>query len=139
MIPLFAALAIATPAQAQLLNGCTLTLTTNGSLAVSMQGSTLGSQEPNGSAAVMAVVALGLRPTLSFTTPQLSGPGNAGTSVTSMAFSTLSGVNSGYTTGPAVVQLGALIDTVTINAKVVNVLGFRSGSYAITSTVTCQQ
>jgi len=71
--------------------------------------------------------------------PQLSGPGNSGTSVTSMAFSTLSGINSGYTSSGAVIQLGTLLDTVTINARVVNTQGFRSGTYQITSTVTCQQ
>jgi hypothetical protein len=141
ILTLTAVVAVVMPprAHAGLGDSCTLTLSTTGTLKMSMQGNTLGSQETGGGAALMTVVAVGTRPSLTFSAPQLSGPGNSGTSVTSMAFSTLSGINSGYTSSGAVIQLGTLLDTVTINARVVNTQGFRSGTYQITSTVTCQQ
>lgn len=121
-------------------NTCTLTLTTPGTLASASDGVTLGSQETTGLPAVLAVISTGTRPTLNFTAPTITGPsGWTGSSTVSMAYTSLSGITQAYTTAASSAQTSALLDTLTINAKAVNATGFITGTYTIASTVTCQQ
>jgi hypothetical protein len=122
-------------------NNCILTLSTPGTLAAAADGITLGSQETGGAAAILAVISTGTRPTLAFTAPAMTGPaGWTGTPTVSMAYTSLSGLSQAYTTSATTSpQIGTLLDTLTINAKGVNATGFITGTYTITSTVTCQQ
>jgi hypothetical protein len=127
------------PARAQIGSSCTLSLSAPGTLTMAGTGTVLGSQESGGTAAVMLIVSsLGTHPTIVVTAPSVVGPpGWAGTPITYVSYSTLSGAVQPYTSAQSTKPVG-LIDTVTLNARVLNTSGFRAGSYTVTTTVTCQ-
>ena len=85
--------------------------------------------------ATLSVVATGAAPTLTFTAPVLSGPASGAT--TEIRY-TGSSANQGYTSAGSSAST-SLIDLVTIHARVQSSTGFPSGSYAVTTTVTCGQ
>jgi hypothetical protein len=142
----FAALATAAPAAAVdvsltglVINTCVLTVPTPGLMALSSDGTRLGSEEGLGGApATLSVVAAGAAPTLSFAVPSLSGPGGTDGAVTEIAYTALSGENQPYTASASSAD-AARIDTFTIDGRVSSEDGFTAGTYAVTVTVTCQQ
>ena len=121
-------------------NLCVVTVTTPGVLAASSTGTTLSSEETGGINASLAVVATGTQPTITFSAPDLTGPtaSTAGASK-QIAFTSLGGANQGFVSSLTSYTLGRLIDTFTVKGKVSNTSGFVTGSYVLSSTVTCQQ
>lgn len=142
-----ALLAASTPARAAdvvftgaLINSCVLNLSTPGVLGQSSDGSTLTSETGTGVAAIMAVVAVGSRPTLNVSAPTLTTPAAFdGSAVTSIRYQALSGTTQPYTQSATSFTAGALLDTLTFNARVQSATGFASGTYTVRTTVTCQQ
>ncbi len=133
-----------TPAQAvnvtflgTLVNLCVLTPAA-GTLALAPDGSRLGSSETGGLPATMTIVGTGSTPTLTIGAPSLTGPSGTASAVTTLAYTSLSGANQAYT-GSQTTSVANLIDTYTFNARVTKSGGFPSGSYTVTSVVTCAQ
>lgn len=123
-----------------LVNSCVLNVATPGLLAATTDGTTLSSENSGGVAAVLAVVAVGTAPTLSFTAPTLTTPtGFSGTPTTAIRYQAASGGSRAYTSSASSITAGALLDTLTINSRVQNAGGFISGTYTVRTTVTCQQ
>ncbi len=123
-----------------LLNSCVLNVSTPGVLGASTDGLTLSSELGTGTPAVVAVVAVGAAPTLSFTAPTVTVPAaHTGTTTTSIRYQALGGANQAYTTAASSMSGGPLLDTVTINSRVQSASGFKSGTYTVKTTVTCQQ
>jgi hypothetical protein len=118
---------------------CTLTLSASGKLVMSGDGMTLGSQIGNGTAASMAVVGVNLTPKLTFSSLTIMGPtGWAGSPTAYLSVDSLSGQKIPYTTAPFSITPGILIDTLSINAKVVDPNGFKAGTYNGATTITCE-
>ncbi|MEZ5680099.1 MAG: hypothetical protein R3E14_02260 [Erythrobacter sp.] len=136
------ALVVASSAQAAtvtingvVINLCTLT-PVSGTMVVDTAGTTMTTESGTGAApATLSVVATGAAPTLTFTAPVLSGPASGAT--TEIRY-TGSSANQGYTSAGSSAST-SLIDLVTIHARVQSSTGFPSGSYAVTTTVTCGQ
>lgn len=123
-----------------LINSCVLNVSTPGVLGPSSDGQTLSSETGTGVAAIMAVVAVGSSPTLSFSAPTLQTPaGFSGSATTAIRYQAISGHTQAYTTGASSMTGGSLLDTITINSRVQNAGGFASGLYTVRTTVTCQQ
>lgn len=121
-------------------NLCVLTVTTPGVLATASNGLALGSDEAGGVNAAVSVVATGTQPTLSFSAPDLSGPAasTAGASK-QMSFTSVGGANQGLFSTATNYVLSRLTDTLTVKGRVANPEGFVTGTYLLSSTVTCQQ
>lgn len=123
-----------------LANSCVLNLSTPGVLGQASDGTTLTSETGTGVAAIMAVVAVGTRPTLSIGAPTLTAPAAFnGSATTAIRYQALSGATQGYTSSATSFLGGALLDTITFNARVQSASGFASGAYTVRTTVTCQQ
>lgn len=146
-LPFAVALANAapTPAAAQtvnlvgtVVNLCVLTLATPGVLAVSPTGLDLGTTQTGGVPASLTVVATGSNPTITFTSPGLTGPSSSG-ATTEVAYTSVGGATRAMGSGGYVYAMNRLIDTVTINGHAANAGGFRSGIYTIATTATCSQ
>lgn len=141
-----AAIACPTPAFAvnvtlsgSVINSCVLTLSSPGSLTLSNDGTTLGSAQTGGSAAVLTVAAAGSAPTLTFAAPTLTSGAATSGAVTEVAYNASgSGANQAYTTNQTTASSN-LIDTFTVNARVTRSAGFASGTYSVTTVVTCGQ
>ncbi|QPQ55270.1 hypothetical protein IC614_01230 [Allosphingosinicella flava] len=144
---LIAAISIAAPAQAEnvtfsaaLVNSCVLSLSVPGTLAATSDGTTMTSETGGGLPATMTLVAVGAAPTVNFAAPSLSGP-SASTSgaTTQIRYTSLQGANQAYTSGTSSRAAGALLDTFTVHSRVTNNAGFTTGTYTVTTVVTCQQ
>ncbi|QYU69390.1 hypothetical protein J4558_04390 [Leptolyngbya sp. 15MV] len=124
----------------QVLNSCIVSIPTNGTMALSSDGTRLGSEEGvTGAPATLTVVAAGLRPTLNFSTPALSGPVGLDGATTEYAYNSLgAGSSQPYTSGTSSASSN-LIDNFTIHSRVLSPNGFPSGTYTVTVTATCQQ
>lgn len=121
-------------------NVCVLTLSTPGVLAAAPSGTMLASTEAGGVSAIMTVVATGTRPTIQFSVPQATGPvGWTGTPTSAIAYTSLSGANQSFTSSASSATANALLDTFTINGRIINASGFESGTYGLATTATCQQ
>ncbi|MFS0737099.1 hypothetical protein ABC347_08615 [Sphingomonas sp. 1P06PA] len=121
-------------------NLCVLTLTTPGLMGVSNDGTLLSSRESGGLKAVLAVVATGTNPQLSFSAPQLTGPSASTSSATTLlGYTSLGGGNRALSGGASSFTANRLLDTVTIDGAALNSTGFVTGTYTLSSTVTCQQ
>lgn len=122
------------------INSCVLSLPTNGALALSTDGTRLGSQDGVGGApATLTVVAAGSAPTLNFSSPTLTGPAGLSGATTAYAFtSTGSGASQAYTASPSTAS-SSLVDSFSIHSRVSSASGFPSGNYTVVVTVTCQQ
>lgn len=136
---------LSTSAQAQsvsftgtVVNLCVLTISTPGVLAVESTGQQLSTAQTGGVAATLAVVATGTNPTITFSSPTLTGP-SAGGATTQLAYSSVGGASRTYDTSGYVYAMNRLLDTITVNGRATNSSGFRSGSYTITATATCSQ
>lgn len=116
-------------------NSCTLT-PTSGTMVVDTAGTTMTTESGSGSsAASLSVVATGTSPTLTVTAPSLTGPVSGAT--TEIRYSG-SGVDQPYSSSGSTAST-SLIDALTIHARVLSATGFPSGSYAVTTQVTCGQ
>lgn len=142
-----AALPAAVPAAASevrltgsIINSCVLSLPTNGALALSTDGTRLGSQDGvGGLPATLTIVAAGSAPTLNFSIPTLTGPAGLNGATTAYAFTSLgSGASQAYTSSTSSATSN-LVDTFNIHSRVTSASGFPSGNYTVTVTVTCQQ
>lgn len=123
-----------------LANSCVLNLSTPGVLGQASDGTTLTSETGTGVAAIMAVTAVGTRPTLSVGAPTLTAPAAfTGSANTAIRYQALSGATQAYTSSATSFLAGALLDTITFNARVQSANGFASGTYTVRTTVTCQQ
>lgn len=121
-------------------NLCVLTLTTPGLMGVSADGTLLSSREAGGLKAVMAVVATGTNPQISFTAPQLTGPGASTAGATTLlGYTSLGGGNHPLSAGASTYTANRLLDTITIDGAALSSSGFVTGNYTLSSTVTCQQ
>ena len=120
-------------------NACILT-PTPGTLGSEGDGRTLSSQGTGGIPATLSVVATGGVPSLTFTAPTASTPaGFSGSAVPSISYSSAGGILQALTSSPSTKALNGLIDTLTIQGRIVSSSGFPSGSYGVRTTVTCQQ
>lgn len=141
----FAFAGVAVPAQAQIINMtgtvinlCVLTISTPGILAVGANGLDLSTTQSGGVAASLTVVATGTNPTITFSTPSLTGTSSSG-ATTEVAYSSSGGASRSMGSGGYVYAMNRLLDTITINGRANNPNGFRSGIYTISSTATCSQ
>jgi hypothetical protein len=121
-------------------NNCILNVSTPGGLAAAASGTTLSSEELGGINALLVVIATGASPTLQFETPQLTGPNGAiPSATTSIGLTSLSGTSQPFVSSGFNFTASRLLDTLTVRAKATNADGFPSGTYTITTNVTCQQ
>jgi hypothetical protein len=121
-------------------NTCVINITTPGVLGLATSGTTLSSEEIGGANALLAVVATGSAPQLQFSQPQLTGPAASLSGATQMmAYTSPGGAAQIYTSSASTYTMTRLIDAFTVKAKAANVSGFASGTYSVSSTVTCQQ
>jgi len=144
ILPLLAA---ATPAGAaditlrgNLISSCILTLSTEGRLAPATDPTIIGSEESGGSAALMAVVAIGATPTVSFSAPTVDTPSGAPSGAQAqIRYTSLGGSNQSYTATTSSSSQVRLLDTFSINARVTSPSGFAAGNYVVHTTTTCSQ
>ena len=83
-------------------------------------------------------MATGTTPTITFSSPTLTGPSSAG-STAPLSYTSSGGANRGYDSTGYVYTMNRLLDSIAINGKATNSDGFQSGLYAITATATCAQ
>ena len=119
---------------------CTLTVGASGRIAMSGDGMTMGSQVGDGAAATLTVVGLNLSPKLTFSPLVINGPaGWSGSPTVLMSVdASVSGRQQPYTSAAFSILPAAVLDVLSINAKVVNPGGFRVGSYSGSAMVTCE-
>lgn len=121
-------------------NTCVINISTPGTLGLATSGTTLSSEEVGGVNSLLAVIATGSTPQISFTAPALTGPAASITTATKMiSYSSPGGAAQAYTASNSTYTMNRLLDTLTVKATATNTDGFASGNYAISSTVTCQQ
>ena len=121
-------------------NTCVINITTPGVLGLATSGTTLSSEEIGGANALLAIIATGSAPQLQFSQPQLTGPAASLSGATQMmAYTSPGGAAQPYTSSASTYTMTRLIDAFTVKAKASNVSGFASGTYSVSSTVTCQQ
>lgn len=122
---------------------CTLGVPVAGTLGLAMDGLTVGSQEPGGTAASVTIVTLGtnkvtVTPPVWVTTPGSYVPG---AEVREVAYSGLSGVGQAdqtYTASSTSFNLVTNpVATMVVNARTRNSAGFIAGNYQMKVTVTC--
>jgi hypothetical protein len=144
----FALLALCSPAEAadvtlsaSLVNSCVLSLTSQGTLTPSSSGTTIGSEEPGGSAASVSMTAIGLLPTISFGAPGLtsSPPGWSASPTVQIRYTSSGGANQGYTSSATTHSPTGLLESYTVHGRVQSATGFAAGSYTLRTVVTCQQ
>lgn len=145
---LLTAASIAAPAmaanvnlQANLVNSCTLTLSSNGTMTANSGGTQIGSENPSGGAASLGLVAIGSLPTISFAAPSLttSPSGWSATHTNAIRYTSNRGANQAYTASQSSVTAGGLTETFTVHGKVDSTAGFDAGNYTLTTVVTCSQ
>lgn len=128
---------------ANVLASCVLSLGANGTLGTSNDGGTrIGSEETGGSAAGLTIVATGGRPTITVGAPTLSQKPSAytGSPAVNVRYTSTGGANQAYTAGSTSYTSSNLLgDSLSINARAVDIDGFAAGSYRIQTQVTCQQ
>lgn len=122
-----------------LLDSCTLTAETDGSLSRNSAGTELGSDLSGGSPATLAVVAVGTAPTLTFAAPVVDAPGGDTGTTGQIAYSSTGGANQDYTDTQSTTTSGVLLDLFTIHGRLQNEDGFLAGTYELTTVVTCSQ
>lgn len=127
-----------------ILDSCTLALTTSGALALSADGTTLGSEVAGGRAAQITVLSTGSH-TVTVGAPTRSSappPGyDTATETVEIAYSgetLLAGVRQPYTTSATGFAVGTIaLTTLDLNSRITNPAGFASGSYTTRTVVTC--
>lgn len=148
ILTLFAAALAAAPAtaanvdfSATLVNSCTLSLGTSGTMTTSTDGLTLGSEQSGGSAATFTLVAIGTSPTVNFAAPSLiSSPAGWSASPTlAIRYTSTGGANQAYTSTSSSATLSGLSDSFTVHGRVSSSTGFAAGTYTLRTVVTCSQ
>lgn len=129
---------------------CTISVGTSGTLALSTDGSVLGSEVPGGSSAtVFTLLPLLSGVTVDVDAPTLAqAPGgyNAGSQTLEVAYTAevpglVNVKTQPYTTGATSFPtglLGAVTLTITLNNRIINPGGFQTGSYGTQTVVTCR-
>ncbi|MCJ7421999.1 hypothetical protein [Sphingomicrobium astaxanthinifaciens] len=122
-------------------DSCTMTVPANGTMAVSTEGTTLGTEEPGGSPASLVVNATGSNPTVTFGAPSLatSPVGWSATPSLGIAYTSSGGANQAYTDQETSHAVGALSDSFVVHGRIVASEGFASGDYVLRTVVTCSQ
>lgn len=126
-----------------LTNTCSLALGTPGLMALSADGTVLGSQETGGVAATVSVLSIGASTlTIDAPTTQAAPAGYDATNETvEVAYtgaSGLGGVSQAYTSALTTVPLSTIpLSVMTVNAKVTNPDSFTDGAYTVRTVVTC--
>lgn len=141
LLPLLGLLLCASPAAAGI---CTLTLGTGGALALSGDGTHLGSDQPGGIPAVITVASIG-ESTLTVSSPALiQYP--AGFNPSALAFEVayrgsgvLAGIDQPFTTSQTSIAIPNLISAVllTIDNRITTASGLSAGTYQTRTVVTC--
>ena len=140
-------LAVANSAKAQnvnftssILDSCTLSLSVAGQMGPGGDGTSISSAN-GGRSAVMAVVAIGTKPTIEFAAPTLTQTpsGYSGTPLAEISYTSLGGANQEMTSTTSSYQSNLLLDTITLDAQVSDSGGFVGGNYTLTSVATCSQ
>jgi hypothetical protein len=123
---------------------CSLAVNTSGVLKLSADGTILGSDQPNGVPAVLAIVSLGIN-TITVGAPTLTDQA-AGYVATGQTLkvgytggSLLTGVSRAIAPGSSTFSVGLLgaATILTIDNQIVNPGGFAKGHYETTTVVTC--
>ena len=121
------------------LNTCLLTVTTPGTMALSLDRQSLGSEEVGGIPATMTVAATGTSPTLTFAEASLDAPAGYTATANELRYSSLSSPTpTAYQSTPDP-SSATLIDTFTINGRTTSTTGYPAGSYTLQTVVTCSQ
>lgn len=122
---------------------CSLALTTPGTLALSTDGTTLGSEELGGIPAAVAILSIGSytvtvnAPTRTASPAAYSTSGEA-IQVSYLGLGALSLVSQGYTASNTTFSIGSLpLSVLTMNNRIVNPNGFAAGTYTTRTVVTC--
>jgi hypothetical protein len=126
-----------------ILDSCSLALSSGGTLAMSQDGTTMGSEEGAGQPAHLTILSTGSH-TVNVGAPTVvSSPAGyqAGSQQVEVAYqgqSLLSAVSQAYTTSATSFPVATVaLSTLTMNNRIVNPQGFASGSYATQTVVTC--
>ncbi len=126
-----------------LTNSCSLTAATPGLMALSADGTVLGSQETGGVAAAVSVLSIGGSTlTIGAPTTQAAPAGYDATNETvEVAYTGTGGlgtVSQGYTSSQTTVALTTIpLSVLAVNAKVTNPDSFTDGDYTVRTVVTC--
>lgn len=123
---------------------CTLLVLTSGTLALSPDGTRLGSEEPGGLSATMTVGSIGAS-TLTVAAPtviQSPAGHNGGSDLVEVAYQgtgLLGSANQSYTSAQTAVAVPNIVSAVpvTIDNRVTNAAGFTAGTYQTRTVVTC--
>lgn len=121
---------------------CILTISSSGILAMNATGTELGSEHSGGVSSTLGIVATGGVPTILFTAPTMSikPVTYMGTPTVSLKYTSTGGANQAYTTVSSLhTSTNSLGDTITLDAKAVDMTGFTAGAYRLQTTATCQQ
>ncbi|MEO8141993.1 MAG: hypothetical protein ABI617_04985 [Sphingomicrobium sp.] len=127
--------------QANLINSCVLSLSSNGTMTANTAGTQIGSENASGSAASLGLVAIGSLPTVTYAAPSLSTSpaGWTASHTDSIRYTSNRGANQAYTSSQSSVTAGGLTETFTVHGKVDSANGFDAGNYTLTTVVTCSQ
>ena len=125
-------------------NTCTLAVSTPGILALSSDGTTLGSNQPGGLAAMVTVISIGSN-TITVGAPsrtaQPSGYDGSGeqVEVAYSGVSGLSGIDQDWGTDSSSFTVGMLVSAtaLTVHNRITNTSGFAQGSYQTKTVLTC--
>ena len=125
------------------LDSCSLQLSSAGTLAMSQDGTTLGSEEGSGQPAHLTILSTGSH-TINVTAPSLVtspagyDPTSQSLEVAYQGATLLSGISQPYTSSPTSFPVATIaLSTLTLNNRIVNAKGFAAGSYATQTVVTC--
>lgn len=147
----FTAAIAAAPASAEnidfsatLANVCTLSVPTAGTLALSANGQTLGSEETGGIAATVSVLSIGASQ-LDFSAPTRTSAAPTGYNESSetvelsyLGAGGLSVANQAYTSGSSQVTLSTIpLSELVLNARILNPNSFADGNYTVRTVMTC--
>lgn len=124
---------------ANLVNSCTLTVGSSGTMTASASGTQIGSENAGGNSASMTMVAIGSLPTVTFAAPTLpTSPAGWNASHTmAIRYTSTGGANQAYTSSQTTSTASGLADTFTVHGKVDSPAGFAAGNYTLTTVVTC--
>lgn len=123
---------------------CVLAILGGGTLAMSTDGTRLGSQESGGASATLTVISVGSS-TVQVAAPILTQSGSGYSTATQTleisygGTGLLAAVSQGYTSGPTSFPVPNLVSAVgvTFQNRITNSHGFPAGTYSTKTVVTC--
>lgn len=121
------------------LNSCTLTLSTPGTLALSSDYGQLSSEAAGGAPATLVVLSTGTFPTVTFGAPALSSApaGWTDNATKEIRYTALLATPQAYTSSQTSRTLTASTDTFTLHGRVTSSNGFAVGTYVLRTVATC--